>query len=242
MKRNLVDALNLLLRPLGVRVVRSDYEAFKMSSAIRRIAEHQFEVNSIIDIGASDGKWSLSAMSVFPNASFLAIEPLKERLNPLEDCKRRFKNFDYQLCVAGEHDSDYLTLNVADDLDGSTVGGNGGVERKVPVRSLDSLVYEKGLVGPFLIKFDTHGYEIPILNGSTDTLVKTNVIIMETYNFQITEHALRFHEMCFHMEKLGFRCYDMAAPMLRVHDKSFWQMDMFFCRNDSKIFSWHQYI
>ena len=55
------------------------------------------------------------------------------------------------------------------------------------------------------------------------------------------ENALRFHEMCAKMENLGFRCYDIADPMLRDYDKSFWQVDLFFCRNNEKIFEYAYY-
>jgi hypothetical protein len=71
------------------------------------------------------------------------------------------------------------------------------------------------------LKFDTHGYELPILKGARQTLNKTSLIIMEAYNFKISDHALRFHEMCAYMECLGFRCFDIADPMLRDYDKSF---------------------
>ena len=100
----------------------------------------------------------------------------------------------------------------------------------------------KNLNGPFLLKFDTHGYEVPILRGARKTLENTNVIIMEVYNFYITEHTLLFSEMCDYLSKLGFRCYDLAEPMLRLYDSSFWQVDLFFCRHDSPIFSYSQYI
>ena len=64
---------------------------------------------------------------------------------------------------------------------------------------------------------------------------------MEVYNFRISDTALRFHEMCAHMEGLGFRCYDMANPMLRDYDKTLWQMDLFFCKKDEKIFDHPHY-
>ncbi|MBE9545660.1 MAG: FkbM family methyltransferase, partial [Proteobacteria bacterium] len=125
--------------------------------------------------------------------------------------------------------------------DGSTVNGWGGESRQVPVKTIDAIVSERNLTGNFLLKFDTHGYELPILKGARQTLNKTSIIIMEAYNFQISDNALRFHEMCANMESLGFRCYDIADPMLRDYDKSFWQMDLFFCRNDEKIFKYPHY-
>lgn len=222
-------------------MVSKDSNTFDMSSAVQRIPTHNISVNSIIDIGASNGKWSMDTLKVFPVASYLAIEPLSEREEALEKLKIKHDNFDFALCVAGDADGQHVMLNVADDLDGSSVDATGKNIRKVPVRTIDSIISEKNMKEPFLLKFDTHGYEIAILNGAKDTLDKTNIIIMEVYNYKIEDHALRFHEMCSHMEKLGFRCYDIAGPMLRLYDKSFWQMDLLFCRKDSEIFVYNQY-
>jgi FkbM family methyltransferase len=245
MRRRIVQAANSLLSPFGVRIVSAKSDAlamlFGMSSAIQRIAEHNIPITSIVDIGASDGKWSINTMRTFPRASYLAIEPLHERQDVLEMLKQKHANFDYVLCVAGDRDGEQVTLKVTDDLDGSTVDGTGGKTRSVPVKTVDTIVLDHALEGPFLLKFDTHGYEIPILNGAEDTLAKTNVIVMEVYNFKITDHTLRFHEMCSHMERLGFRCYDIAGPMLRLRDKAFWQMDIFFTRSESGIFSCSEY-
>jgi FkbM family methyltransferase len=239
MKRKALEIVNSLVRPFGAAVVRSTSAEFVMSSAIERITKHGMVINSIIDIGASTGKWSIEAMPFFPNASFIAIEPLQERKGALKNLKHQLPKFDYILCAAGEEDGNHVTLNVTDDLDGSTVNGMAGIPRKVPVRTVDAIVSEKNLEGPFLLKFDTHGYELPILSGTQNTLKETNVIVMEVYN--LTERGLRFPEMCLHMGDLGFRCYDMADPMLRVYDEAFWQMDLFFCRSDSKIFKYSQY-
>lgn len=242
MRKVILKLANSFLSPLGAKIIRKTADEFDMSSAVQRIAEHGIPLKSVIDIGASNGKWSLETMKVFPRASYLAIEPLREREIALQDIRQNHSNFDYVLCVAGAVDGERATLNVADDLDGSTVNATGGEPREVLVRTLDAIVAEKKLESPYLLKFDTHGYEIPILNGAKQILAKTNVVIMEVYNFNITDNSARFHDMCSHMEKLGFRCYDIAGLMLRPYDKSFWQMDIFFCRSDSKIFSHSQYV
>ena len=239
-KHRISTAVNSILTPFGVNLVRANL-AFNMPLAVERIVEHDIPVKSIIDIGASDGKWSAKTMRTFPKASYLAIEPLQERQTALETLKQRHGNFDYVLCVAGDRDGEQVTLKVPDQLDSSTVGGTFGKPRSVPVKTVDALVTGRMLEGPFLLKFDTHGYEIPILAGAKDTLAKTNVIIMEVYNFKITDHALRFHEMCAHLERLGFRCFDIADPMLRPRDKAFWQMDLLFVKSDSTIFSYSEY-
>jgi FkbM family methyltransferase len=240
MKNQLLKFANFILRPIGAKIVGKRFGSIMMLPAVKRINDHGLEVNSIIDIGASDGSWSDAAMKCFPEALCLAIEPLHERQSALEELKQKRQNFNYVSCVAGEVDVDHVTLNVSSDLDGSTVGG-AGMPREVPGKTIDTLVGECNLKGPFLLKFDTHGYELPILNGAMQTLADTSVIIMEVYNFQLTGQSLRFHEMCSHLEKLGFRCYDIADPMLREHDQAFWQVDLFFCREDAMIFSYQEY-
>jgi len=45
-------------------------------------------------------------------------------------------------------------------------------------------------MGPYLIKLDTHGVEIPILNGSAQTLKDTNVLVVEVYNFDFGPPAV----------------------------------------------------
>lgn len=240
MKR-IIKAGNFLTKFFGVQIVRSTQDQFTMEAGFQRIARHDFNIKSVIDIGASDGKWSKMAMHFLPEARYLALEPLDERSASLKTLRQKKTNFDYVLCVAGESNNNKVVLNVSDDLDGSTVGGRDGEQRIVQERTIDSIVSEKKLPGPFLLKFDTHGYELPILNGAKQTLLETNIIIMEVYNFRITQTSLRFHEMCEYLERFGFRCYDMASPMLRCHDKAFWQMDLFFCRKDSKIFSHNEY-
>src|SRR2546430_15251650 len=102
MKSTVLRVANSLLKPFGARIVKDISDDFQMPSAVRRIIEHRIKFKSIIDIGASDGKWSLSMMGFFPSASFIAIEPLQERETALEYLKRKYANFDYELCVAGE--------------------------------------------------------------------------------------------------------------------------------------------
>jgi len=241
MKRAIFDLVNSLLKFFGVKLVRSKAGDFDMWAAVKRITNHNIPINSVIDIGASNGSWSMRAMKIFPRASYLAVEPLQEQEAVLKILAKKHQNFDYALCVAGEVDDQQVKLNVTADLDGSSVDSTGGESRDVRASTVDKLVSEKKLAGPFLLKFDTHGYEIPILNGAKNTLKNTNIIIMEVYNFNITEHAVRFHEMCSIMENLGFRCYDIAGPVLRLHDQAFWQMDILFCRSDNKIFSHEKY-
>ncbi len=236
-----IRILNYLLKPVGAKIIGRSKDNFDMCSAIKRIHDHGLLINNVIDIGGSNGIWSINAMKIFPFASFVAIEPLVEREKSLRNLAQRFTNFSFELCVAGETNGETAMLNISDDLDGSTINGCGGELRQVPVKTIDAIVSERSMDGTFLLKFDTHGYELPILKGARHTLNKTSVLIIEAYNYQVSDNSLRFHEICAYLECLGFRCYDIADLMLREYDKSLWQMDLFFCRNDENIFKYPHY-
>jgi FkbM family methyltransferase len=232
MKRKLLGIANAVLRPVGVQIYK---QGLDMESILARTAQKAAQVRTVFDIGASDGRWSRAAMPLFPQARFVAVDPLAEREPALKRLKDRDSRFDYELCVAGEEENGSVELAVGDDLDGSTVGGAGKV-RRVPSHSIDAIVAKKGVSGPFLLKFDTHGFEVPILNGAKKTLAETAYIVMEVYNYRHTAGTLLFHEMCALLDTQGFRCFNMADPMQRPLDGALWQMDLFFARKDNEFF------
>lgn len=233
MKRALLNIANSALRPLGVQIYK---DGMDMESVLMRLSRRSGSIGTVIDIGASNGRWSDMAMPFFPQARFIGVDPLSEREPQLKRLKERHPRFDYVLCVAGEEAEATVQMAVSGDLDGSTVGGSDGVVRQVPSRSVDAIVRMKQCQGPFILKFDTHGFEVPILKGATQTLANTQYIVMEVYNYRHTEGTLLFHEMCALLDTMGFRCFNMADPMQRPLDRSLWQMDFFFARKDDELF------
>ncbi len=238
MKHLLYNVANRMLHPFGAQLYR---EGIDQASILGQMARRGVQVGTVFDIGASDGRWSAMAMRHFPHARFLGIDPLIEREPALQKLKLRNANFDYVLAVAGEEPNGTVELAVTEDLDGSTVGGGEGAKRKVAAYSLDHLVESRDLPGPFLLKFDTHGFEVPIMNGAERTLAKTDYIVMECYNYRHTPDTLLFPEMCDLLKTKGFRCFNLAEPLQRPTDRALWQMDLFFAREDDAIFASNDY-
>ena len=69
---------NRLLQPLGLHLARRD-RACEMDGLLARAAARGLAIGTWIDVGASDGSWSLRARRHFPDARFLLFEPLAER-------------------------------------------------------------------------------------------------------------------------------------------------------------------
>ncbi len=49
----------------------------------------------------------------------------------------------------------------------------------------DSLAAERAWTGPFFLKFDTRSVELDILAGAERILMRTNLVMMEVYNFRL---------------------------------------------------------
>lgn len=228
-------ALNRLLNPLGVHLVRRE-RAFEMDGLLARAAARGVAVGTWIDVGASDGSWSLSAHRHFPSAKFLLFEPLAERQAELAALKRT-RGFDCVAAAAGAS-TGTIAFSIDAALDGSGVAAPGdATARTVPVETIDRAVAARGLTGPFGLKLDTHGHEIPVLEGAANVLKHANLLVIEAYNFPLGPGALRFHELCVWLEARGFRCCDLADPMRRPSDGALWQMDLAFAPASSPIFA-----
>ena len=111
----------------------------------------------------------------------------------------------------------------------------------MPVISLDTVIEKRQLKPPYLLKLDTHGFEVPILEGAKDVLKHSELVIIETYNYKLTDDSLKYYEMCKYMEDLGFSTIEMVDFMQRTYDNSFWQMDTFFIPSNHKAFTYNSY-
>jgi FkbM family methyltransferase len=210
---------------------------FTMQAALQRCKKRGLDVATVIDVGASDGRWSEDCIKVLPNANYLLVEAQQGHKEGLEAFKKKHANGDYILAAAGATAGELFfdTSDLFGGLASETPFEKNGI--RVPVVALDDQVAEKDLKPPYLLKLDTHGFELPILEGASEILKNAELVIIETYNFRLTENSLKYYEMCDYMEQLGFSPVENVDLLLREHDKAFWQMDTFFIPSSNEVFS-----
>lgn len=234
-RARLQKAANAVLAPFGLHLMRR-HRVFDMDGLLARAAARSPQIATVVDVGASDGVWSLRARRHFPTAKFLLFEPLTEREAALAHLKAKH-GFDFVSSVAGK-EAGTIPFRIDPALDGSGVARPGDTgTRTVPVETIDAAVAARSLTGPFCLKLDTHGHEIPVLEGAAQTLREAALLVIEAYNFELNPGCLRFHELCAWLEQRGFRCCDLADPMRRPGDGALWQMDLAFAPASSPIFA-----
>lgn len=238
--KNFVEkGVNPVLRRLGGEIVPR-HKAASLESALGRLAAKKIQLGTVIDVGASDGKWSKVTQKYFPIPKYLLIEAQAEAHSEgLQAFKRASRNNDFVLAAAGDRIGDVF-FDASDPLGGvashSPLEGNRKNVIRVPVTTIDVEIEKRGLQGPYLIKLDTHGFEMPILEGAKQALADTAIIIIEAYNFEVAENSLRFHEMISFLEQRGFRVADLFDPVFRNRDGVLWQLDLALIRSDRPEF------
>lgn len=58
------------LSPLVSKVWENPFTQFTAPEAMTRLLGHGFPVSTVVDIGASDGRWSRKTMAYFPRQNF----------------------------------------------------------------------------------------------------------------------------------------------------------------------------
>ena len=199
-----------------------------MRAALKRICSRAINIETVIDVGASDGRWAIQAMDYFPNANYVLVEANPVHEYKLQEFCNNFPNCVYQIAAASNKNG-YIDFDANDPFGGKAEPDLCNNPLKVRSVRLDDLISSKtDLKMPFFLKLDTHGYEIPIIEGALDILSKASLVVIETYNFQIATDSLIFDEIISYMRLKGFGVIDISDPFWRPGDRCFWQIDLYF--------------
>lgn len=151
------------------------------------LCDRGFVVDSVFDIGGSNGAWSTSMVEVFPNARFDLFEPLAthdpEYARILEWVKGRHQAVHVHAIALGAQAGDANFWKAPWAVGSSLLTRNAPPSEliQVPVERLDDYRREHSLPQPQLVKMDVQGAELLVLQGGTATVREADALHLETW-------------------------------------------------------------
>lgn len=140
------------------------------------------KLETIVDLGANRGQFSLLARSLFPEVAILAFEPLP---NPIGKYRKVFGNDArvtlYTVAVGSTEEEKKIHVSARDDCSSlfpitdeqlRIFPGTQEVETlMVSVAPLSRVISDSAIVRPALLKLDVQGYELEALRGCESLLL-----------------------------------------------------------------------
>tara|TARA_Y100000816_G_C25985365_1_gene514641 strand:- start:32 stop:778 length:747 start_codon:yes stop_codon:yes gene_type:complete len=200
----------------------------KLNLKLVKLQKNGLNINTIYDIGAYRGEWSLDlSKKSLKGKEFILFEANENNEKYLKN-----KNFNYFIEVLSdkkkqikfyskEHvgDSYYIEqTNFYDDVK----------ERLVDANTLDFIVENEKLKLPDFIKIDTQGSEIDILKGSPKALLNCKLIYLECPIIEYNLGSPNFYEYIKYLNSIDYLPYEICE--LHYIDEVLVQVDLLFIR------------
>lgn len=203
-------------------------------AALRTLLEQRkCRFKTVIDVGASDGRWTKEFAQSFPEAQYLLFECDSRHAAAITDYASRHANVDVVLAAAS--DSSSPLFFTGDTPDAGAVRQHAlDTSMSVSATTISAEVRKRALPGPYFLKLDVHGYEQPVLRGAEEIFDQIELIQIEVYNFNLGDpNCLRFPQMCELLEQRGFRPIYLCDPLARPKDGALFQFDLLFAKVES---------
>ncbi len=232
-------SVNKLLQKVGLRIISSSWGPRGFLNTLYRVKRHGIKLNQIIDIGASDGRWTRDCLRVFPDAEYFLVDPLDENsdfLHELQQTKSQVKVWHGALGSRPGQLDLYVHGDQSSFFASEYSQSNRTSIRTVGVRTLDSFLEDRTVQQPDMIKADVQGFEIEVLKGAEKCLENTELLLLELLYRKLYENCPLAHEVISYAGSKGFRIFDICTYVKRPLDGELACSDILFAKADSKLF------
>ena len=204
---------NLFRQSLEENVIPGDHVNY-----LKSLKANGFEPRVIYDIGSCILHWSKEARKIWPDAKIIAFDASTS----VEFLYSKKHVDDYSIGILTNEDDKELTFYQHDALQtgnsyykeigskNSSALFNKHTAYKRRGMTLDTIVAERELPLPDLVKIDVQGAEKDVVEGGVKTILNCKHLIVEMQRKQYNEGAPLVDETLPYVESVGFHC---RAPL-----------------------------
>ena len=232
---------------LGLHVRRVDPDQKRIISqyavppdyAVNRLAwiakQVKFSPRAIVDVGASDGRWTQPALPLFPDARFLLIEPLDQHTAALKALAQRESRITCFQGLVGRESGTvrFMQHGYQSSVLGTRDGTTFGEAKELPIFTLDEIIRTKRFPAPELIKLDIEGNELEALRGAVESLRSAVMVQVEVSLIPFKKDLPLMDDLVGFMAGQGFRVLDVFGVYGRPLDGLPVQGECLFMKKDS---------
>lgn len=195
-----------------------------------------YQPKLVLDVGAYEGTWAASFLTIFPEAKILMLEGQESKKDILQQKSAVNKQLDFRIALLGSTEQE-VEFNIYETAS-SVLKENNETGAKTEIRTLttlDQTTINTPFAQPDFIKIDTQGYELEILKGAEKTIQHAQFILLEVSLIDIYKSCPLVAEVMAFMQTNGFVLYDICSLMRRPFDKALYQSDFLFVRENSPV-------
>jgi FkbM family methyltransferase len=191
-------------------------EEFEQDARILRLLKPRLpERPVILDVGASNGRWTREILKIFPDATVFLFEPGTAYADDMRATLASYERLKLFSVAIGDKDGP-VTFHMHPDPQGSTTvdwqEGNFATPTTVPMRTIDSLIKEGAISPPDLIKMDIQAGELAALKGAVATLQNVRALHLETWIMQGYGGKIPLlMDLMVFLRTLNFRLFDLGT-------------------------------
>jgi len=232
----------MLFRPKALGALIT-WPVFSITSfeMLSNLLEHNVKPQSIIDVGANVGQFTVAAAKKFPHAHIYSFEPLPDCALRLRRNVRRLHNvFVYGLALGAEEGRCTMHVN-SYTLSSSLLSLAPAHQQAFPyaievgmaevaISTLDNTFQGIDLPRPVLLKIDVQGYEAKVLRGATNLLKRIDHAVIEASLKPMYEGETLFDELADLMKSFGFTFKGKVGQLFDPSNGEILQIDALFER------------
>ena len=204
-----------------------------LTNIINTLTSKGYKLNNVFDIGANAGKWTLKYEKVLNKSQFFLFEANPNHSRP-KKLNKKHKWFNCVLSSPDIKEVKFYSLSGTGDsyYKERTHAYKNCTPLQLKTITLDDAINTYVLPKPQLIKLDTQGSELDILEGAKNIIKYVDIILIEMPILPYNKGAPLFNDYMNYLTSLDY--IPVGPEEFHFADNMFVQLDIAFLKKNVK--------